>query len=102
MSDKTLLTSFNIGTYYFYHHYYHSPPILLLHFLVIVSDDLPEEVRSSTARCRAVRMLQAALHSAAPSKSISVAVWLEGKLYKLLCAVAIEVSNQARDRKSVV
>ena len=94
LTDKILLTSFNIGTYYSYH-YYHSSPILLLHFLVIISDDLPEEVRSSTARCRAVRMLQAALHNASPSKSISVAVWLEGKLYKLLCAVAIEVSNQA-------
>lgn len=68
--------------------------------LVCVAEVLPEEVKGSIARSRAVRMLQTTLgHSMRLSTSKTVcattaAVWLEGKVYETLCAQAIENSNQ--------
>lgn len=66
-----------------------------------LSELLPEEVKESVARSRAVRMLQTTLgHSMRLSTSKTIcataaAVWLEGKVYEALCAQAIENSNQA-------
>jgi hypothetical protein len=66
---------------------------------VCVAEVLPEEVKGSVARSRAVRMLQTTLgHSMRLSTSKTVcattaAVWLEGKVYEALCAQAIENSN---------
>ena len=71
-----------------------------MHFMYL-SELLPEEVKESVARSRAVRMLQTTLgHSMRLSTSKAIcataaAVWLEGKVYEALCAQAIENSNQA-------
>jgi hypothetical protein len=68
--------------------------------VLCVVEVLPEEVKGSVARSRAVRMLQTTLgHSMRLSTSKTVcattaAVWLEGKVYEALCAQAIENSNQ--------
>jgi hypothetical protein len=68
--------------------------------VLCVVEVLPEEVKGSVARSRAVRMLQTTLgHSMPLSTSTTVcattaAVWLEGKVYEALCAQAIENSNQ--------
>lgn len=68
--------------------------------MLCVVEVLPEEVKGSVARSRAVRMLQTTLgHSMRLSTSKTVcattaAVWLEGKVYEALCAQAIENSNQ--------
>ena len=67
---------------------------------IFLSEVLPEEVKESVARSRAVRMLQTTLgHSMRLSTSrvvcaTSAAVWLEGKVYEALCSQAIENSNQ--------
>jgi hypothetical protein len=68
--------------------------------VLCVVEVLPEEVKGSVARSRAVRMLQTTLgHSMRLSTSKTVcattaAVWLESKVYEALCAQAIENSNQ--------
>lgn len=65
-----------------------------------LSELLPEEVKESVARSRAVRMLHTTLgHSMRLSTSKAIcataaAVWLEEKVYEALCAQAIENSNQ--------
>ena len=40
-------------------------------------------------------MLYCAFSKSSPSRACFAAMWLEGKLYKALCAVAMEVNTQA-------
>ena len=40
-------------------------------------------------------MLYCAFSKSSPSRACYAAMWLEGKLYKALCAVAMEVNTQA-------
>lgn len=65
---------------------------------------LPEEVKSSVARSRCVRMLQTSLgRSIRPSRPIcttTAAIWLEGKVFDALCAAAIQTSNYANTQQA--
>lgn len=62
---------------------------------ILFTDLLPEGVRNNISRSRAVRMLQSALSELSPSKAWYAAIWLESRVYKALCATAMEISSQA-------
>jgi hypothetical protein len=74
---------------------FYSPPPITYHSDVL--ELLPDEVKISVARSRSVRMLQSSLgRSFRPSRPIcttTAAIWLEGKVFEALCAVAIQSSN---------
>ena len=74
---------------------FYSPPPITYHSDVL--ELLPDEVKSSVARSRSVRMLQSSLgRSFRPSRPIcttTAAIWLEGKVYEALCAVAVQSGN---------
>ena len=73
---------------------------------IFLAELLPEEVKGSVARSRAVRMLQTTFGQPirlSTSKTVcatAAAVWLEGKVYEALCAQAIENSNQATTQQT--
>ena len=64
-------------------------------FVFFVQDILPECVKNNIGRSRAVRMLYSAFNKSSPSRAYLAAIWFEGKIYKSLCAVAMEVNTQA-------
>jgi hypothetical protein len=74
---------------------FYSPPPITYHSDVL--ELLPDEVKISVARSRSVRMLQSSLgRSFRPSRPIcttTAAIWLEGKVYEALCAVAVQSGN---------
>lgn len=69
-----------------------------------LTDILPDEVKSNVPRFRAAKMLHTALGrptGSNPSSGVcatAAAVWLENKVYRAVCAVAIETSNQANSQ----
>ena len=69
-----------------------------------LTDVLPDEVKSNVPRFRAAKMLHTALGrptGSGPTSGVcatAAAVWLENKVYRAVCAVAIETSNQANSQ----
>ena len=75
-----------------------------IQIIMHLTDVLPDEVKSSVPRFRAAKMLHTALGrptGTGPTSGVcatAAAVWLENKVYRAVCAVAIETSNQANSQ----